>query len=97
MSIDTEGYTNYIDYAVPSEFEAAGLQHASILKDGKDFVTDTCRLSSAVSHAQYSDKMHASAARMITWGLPTGLVIEHTGLFFGRIPEMRLVELWGNE
>ena len=39
--------------------------------------------------------MHNSATRQMCWITPSGLVFEHTGLFFGRITETNLVELWG--
>jgi hypothetical protein len=45
----------------------------------------------------FSDKMDNSAAQVITWSTTTGLVFEHTGIFLGRCPEIRLVELWGKE
>ena len=33
--------------------------------------------------------------RCISWSTPTGLSFEHTDLFFARVTEKRLVELWG--
>lgn len=45
----------------------------------------------------YSDKMHSSANRQICWITLLDLVFEHTGLFFGRITETKLDELWGKE
>ena len=36
-----------------------------------------------------------SGTRQICWITPSGLVFEHTGLYFGRITEKKLVELWG--
>jgi len=67
------------------------------LKDGKDITIDTVRNNSAVSRMSYSDKMHSSATRQICWIGPSGLVFEHTGLFFGRITETKLVDVWGRE
>ena len=61
----------------------------------KDFVTDTVRKNPALTRALWSDKVKSSGGRIITWALPIGLVFEHTGLYLGRAPEMRLVELWG--
>ena len=46
------------------------------------------------SRASYSDKMHHSAVRCISWSTPQGLSFEHTDLFLGRASEKRLVELW---
>ena len=43
----------------------------------------------------YSDKMHSSETRQICWITPSGLMFEHTGLYFGRITETKLVDIWG--
>jgi hypothetical protein len=94
-SLNVGGYVNYIDYAVPKEYIDAGMADTAVLKDGKDFVTDTIRQNPTLTRALYSDKVSSSGGRIITWALPTGLVFEHTGLFLGRVPEIRLVELWG--
>jgi len=40
-------------------------------------------------------KVHNSAVRCISWSTATGLSFEHTDLFFARVSEKRLVELWG--
>ena len=93
--LSVDGYNNYIDFAIPQEYIEAGMADTGVLKDGKDFVTDTIRVNPALTRALFSDKVKSSGARVITWALPTGLVIEHTGLFLGRTPEIRLVELWG--
>ena len=47
------------------------------------------------TRASYSDKVHASAVRCISWSTPHGLSFEHTDLFLGRVSEKKLVELWG--
>lgn len=54
---------NYIDIAMPERYFKIGLEKVVLLMDGKDCVTDTVQVSSFVSCAQYSDKMHCSAAR----------------------------------
>ena len=58
-------------------------------------MTDTVRVSSAASRMLYADKIDNSGGLVMTWSTPTGLVFEHTGLYFARCPETRLIELWG--
>ena len=94
---ETSQYMNYIDASVPQVFIDHDMKDVGALKDGKDITIDTCRTNSAVSRMSWSDKMHSSACRQICWITPSGLVFEHTGLWFGRITETKLVELWGNE
>ena len=57
--------TNYMEVAMPERYFEIGLEKVGLLMDGKDCVTDTVRVNSFVSRAQYSDKMHCSAARYI--------------------------------
>ena len=52
-------------------------------------------MSSFISHAQYSDKMHGSAGLYIMWVLGGGLGVTCTPLFLGRVSEKALVEFWG--
>ena len=87
--------TNYIEIAMPERYYEIGLQNVALLMDGKDCVTDTVRVNSFVSRAQYSDKMHCSAGRYIMWVLPCGLSVTYTPLFLGRVSEKALVEYWG--
>ena len=87
--------TNYIEVAMPQRYFDIGLDRVGLLMDGKDCVTDTIRLNSFLSRAQYSDKMHCSAARYIMWVLGCGLSVTYTPLFLGRVSEMALVEYWG--
>lgn len=80
---------------MPQEYFDLKMDHVGLLNDGKDFVTDTIRVNSCVSRAQYSDKMKASAARLIAWTLPCGMCVTATPLFLGRVSEKKLVEfLW---
>ena len=81
--------------AMPERYFEIGLEKVGLLMDGKDCVTDTVRVNSFVSRAQYSDKMHCSAARYIMWVLPCGLSVTYTPLFLGRVSEKALVEYWG--
>ena len=55
----------------------------------------TTRKNTMFTRASYSDKVHHSATRCISWSTPMGLSFEHTNLFLGRASEKRLVELWG--
>ena len=58
------------------------MEKVGALKDGKDITLDTVRTNSAISKMMYSGKMHDSVSRQICWITPSGLVFEHTGLFF---------------
>ena len=86
---------NYMEVAMPARYFEIGLDKVGLLMDGKDCVTDTIRLNSFLSRAQYSDKMHCSASRYITWVLGCGLGVTFTPLFLGRVSEKALVEYWG--
>ena len=88
-------YASYIEAALPQEFREAGLDTTGALEDGKDWVTENVRTNSAKSNAMFSSKMHTSCARCISWILPNGFNFENTGLYLGRCPECRLVQLWG--
>ncbi len=90
-------YKNYFDACVPKVYEDLEMSTTGALVDGKDFTVDTIRKNSAVTRMQFSDKVDNSAARVITWTTTTGLGFEHTGIYLGRCPEIRLVELWGKE
>jgi hypothetical protein len=94
-SMNIERPTNYMEVAMPERYFQIGLQKVGLLMDGKDCVTDTVRVNSFVSRAQYSDKMHCSAGRYIMWVLPCGLSVTYTPLFLGRVSEKALVEFWG--
>ena len=84
-----------MEVAMPQRHFEIGLDKVGLLMDRKDCVTDTVRVNSFVLRAQYSDKMHCSAARYIMWVLPCGLSVTCTPLFLGRVSEKALVEYWG--
>ena len=86
---------SYIDISVPQVYRKQGYEKVGALVDGKVFMTDTVRVSSAASRMLYADKIDNSGGLVMTWSTPTGLVFEHTGLYFARCPETRLIELWG--
>lgn len=86
---------NFIDVAMPQRYIELGLHKVGLLMDGKDCVADTVRVSSLISRALYSDKMHCSAGRYVVWVLPCGLCVTCTPLFLGRVSEKALVEYWG--
>lgn len=67
----------------------------SSLVNGKDFMIYTTRKNTLFSRASFSDKVHHSAVRCISWSTPQGLSFEHIDLFLARVTEKRLVELWG--
>ena len=84
-----------IDRSMPERYYEIGLDKVGLLMDEKDCVTDTMRVSSFVSHAQYSDKMHCRARHYTLWVLPCGLSVTYTPLFLGRVSEKAVVEYWG--
>jgi hypothetical protein len=47
-----------------------------------------------LSRACWSDKVHHSGVRCISWSTPQGMSFEHTSLFLARCTEKRLVQLW---
>ena len=55
----------------------------------------TTRKNTLFTRASFSDKVHHSAVRCISWSTPQGLSFEHTKLFLARVSEKSLVELWG--
>ena len=83
-----------IDEMESEKFVALDLRKVAYLKDGKDFLSDTSRTDRVLNNAQQSSKVHHSAVRILTWGLPCGLSYEHTDGFLGRVGEKLLVELW---
>ena len=87
---------DYLEQSLPRNFRGSGLERVMGLADGKDYMCETDRAHTAVSRAMRSNKVHASALRCITWSTPSGLTFEHTDLFFGRVSEKRLVQLWGD-
>lgn len=58
-------------------------------------MTHTARTNTMITRSMWSDKVHYSAVRCISWGTASGLSYEHTDLYFARATEKRLVELWG--
>ena len=83
-----------MDAEIPDVFMELGLGKVGAMPDGKDFATDTTRMNSAMSKAVYSDKIHHSGARCITWTTPAGLCFEHTIPFMTRASETSLVAEW---
>ena len=84
----------YLEATCPQAYKDEGLEKCCAVPDGKDFMIYTTRKNTLFSRASYSDKMHHSAVRCISWSTPQGLSFEHTDLFLGRASEKRLVELW---
>ena len=62
--------------------------------DGTDVLLQTVRSERAVHVMMASNKVHASAARGITWSTPMGLVHEFTDPLFARPSEKAIVKLW---
>ena len=85
----------YLEAACPQQYKDEGLDRCCAVPDGKDFIIFTTRKNTMFTRACFSDKVHASAVRCISWSTPHGLSFEHTDLFLGRVSEKKLVELWG--
>ena len=85
----------FLEATCPQQYKDEGLEKYCAVLDGKDFMIYTTRKNTRFSRASYSDKVHHSATRCISWSTPQGLSFEHTDLFLGRASEKRLVELWG--
>lgn len=85
----------FLDHTCPQSYKDQGLDKISAVPDGKDFAIETPRTHTLVSRAAYSDKIHHSAVRCISWSSPTALSFEHTNCFLARATEPALVELWG--
>ena len=85
----------YLEQTCPQAFKDEGLHNDCTIPDGKDFKIYTPKNNTLFTRACYSDKVHASAVRFISWCTPMGLSFEHTNLFLARVSEKALVELWG--
>ncbi|EJK73031.1 hypothetical protein THAOC_05371, partial [Thalassiosira oceanica] len=85
----------YLDEVCPQAYKDEGLEKCCAVPDGNDFMIYTTRSNTLFTRASYSDKVHHSAVRCISWNTPQGLSFEHTDLFLARVTEKRLVELWG--
>ena len=91
------GQTSYTKATVPVQYINLGYGNVGALVDGKVFMTETVRINSAINRMLYAEKVDNSGGLVMTWTTPTGLCFEHTGLYFARCPEVRLVELWGTQ
>ena len=87
--------SDFLEATCPQQYKDEGLERCLGVPDGKDFMIYTTRKNTIFPRASFSDEVHHSAVRCISWSSPMGLSFEHTDLFLGRAPEKRLVELWG--
>ena len=83
------------DALEPESYKEVGLRKVAALVDGKDFLTETVRVDRVMNCAQASNKMHASAFRVLTWSLPCGAVVERTPAFLSRASEKGIMSAWG--
>ena len=86
----------WIKHELPGEYVEVGMPDVAAVVDGKDFGSATVRSSTLLSRLLYSDKSRGSAGRCLTFSSKIGLIMEHTGLFFGRVSETQLMKLWGS-
>lgn len=92
---EAAGIPSYAKASLPKVYREKGYERVGAIVDGKVFMTDTVRINSSLSRLLYADKVDNSGGLVVTWSSPIGLVFEHTGLYFARCPETRLIELWG--
>ena len=90
-----DNYKSYIDASLPQEYIDSGYPDCGALVDGMVIQTDTVQAVPAVTRMGYNDKVDNNGCLIMSWTTPTGLCFEHTGLYMGRVPEMRLIELYG--
>ena len=83
--------SDFLEAACPQQYKDEGLERCLGVPDGKDFMIYTTRKNTIFPRASFSDEVHHSAVRCISWSSPMGLSFEHTDLFLGRAPEKRLV------
>jgi hypothetical protein len=83
----------YLSATLPAAYSVLEVDVGALI-DGKDFLTHTDRQLAALKNAMYSNKMHASAFRVIVWSTPSGLIFERTCPVLGRPSESRLVRMW---
>ena len=93
---DLDLSTEYLNSERPQIFCDADQREVAVLVDGKDFMINDPKKNSAIKRATWSDKVHHSAGRLITWSTPAGLIVEVTPLFLGRATESAIVSLWGS-
>ena len=91
LDIDPE----YLEKTCPQQYKDEGLEKCCAVPDGKDFMIHTTQSNTLFTRASYSDKVHHSAVRCISWSTPEGLSFKHTKIFLSRASEKSLVELWG--
>ena len=66
----------FLNETCPQAYKDEGLTNICGVPDGKDFKINTPRKNSLLSRACYSDKVHTSAVRCISWCTPMGLSYE---------------------
>jgi len=83
-------------YEQPLEYDQADAHTVAAVADGKDFESETIRILSAVRKLLFSDKTGGSAVRCMTFSSKIGAVVDHSGLFCGRVSETALVKAMGS-
>ena len=91
LDIDPE----YLEKTWRQQYKDEGLEKCCAVPDGKDFMIHITWSNTLFNRASYSDKVHHSAVRCISWSTPEGLSFEHTKMFLSQASEKSLVELWG--
>ncbi len=95
MLTDLELYSDYVEKERPDAYYVNDLPNVGTQCDGKDFLCDSFRKSSALNRAQHSSKMKAPALRCITWSSLCGLVWCFTPLVLARATENAIVQWCG--
>lgn len=94
--IDLDISNEYLNAERPQMFSDANQREVAVLVDGKDFMINDPKKNSAIKQATWSDKVHHSAGRLITWSTPAGLIVEVTPFYLGRATESAIFALWGS-
>ena len=95
MLTDLELYEDYVQKERPDAYYDNDLPDMGTQCDGKDFLCQSFRRSSALNRAQHSSKLKAPALRCITWSSLCGLVWAFTPLVLARLTENLLVQWYG--
>jgi hypothetical protein len=95
MLTDLELYEDYVQKERPDAYYDNDLPDMGTQCDGKDFLCQSFRRSSALNRAQHSSKLKAAALRCITWSSLCGLVWAFTPLVLARLTENLLVQWYG--
>ncbi len=73
----------YLAATCPQQYKDEGLEMYCAVPDRKGFMVYTTRKNTLFTRVSFSDKVHHSAVRCISWSTPMGVSFEHIDLFLG--------------